>query len=65
MLCKHQYFKYVDGVLRCAQCNQTMEEIKGTAIEDKIGERTEVKGHIMEPKTKRITRKKNQKRRKA
>jgi len=42
-----------------------MEEIKGTAIEDKIGERTEVKGHIMEPKTKRITRKKNQKRRKA
>ena len=59
MLCKHQYYNYDNGTLRCTQCNQTAEEIKGSgAIEDKIGERTEVKGHIMEPKSKRITRKK-------
>jgi len=43
MECKHQYYHYVDGVLRCTRCDKTSEEIKKPQIEDKLGERTEVK----------------------
>ena len=43
MDCKHLYFQFVEGVLRCTQCDKTAEEAKGIRIEDKVGERTEAK----------------------
>ncbi len=43
MECKHSHFMIVEGKLRCRQCNKTPAEIKNKPIEDKVGERTEVK----------------------
>ncbi len=58
MECKHSYFHIVEGKLRCAQCNLTLEEIKSgnkPQIEDKIGERTENK-KIWPQESKRVGR---------
>ena len=42
MECKHGYFQYIEGELRCTQCGKTADEIKGK-VEDKIGPRPEIK----------------------
>ena len=43
MECKHKYFKFVDGVLVCSECDKPAGEIKKPAIEDKIADRWETK----------------------
>jgi stage III sporulation protein SpoIIIAA len=44
MECKHQYYKYVNGILVCTGCGNPVEEIKKKpAIEDKMGTRAENK----------------------
>ena len=46
MECKHSYFQLVNGVLICAQCGRAASEIKKPKIEDKIGDRPEVKLNV-------------------
>lgn len=56
MECKHPYYKFVDGVLVCAQCGEpsprASEVAKEQGIEDKLGPQPENK-KIIPPEVKR------------